>query len=289
MRELQHQWWRRSQTFPKSLTSLTVDTTLSIRFSISSCLCLRPAVLMSVLLLLMLSIFLAGCGGQPDVQPFTYNEPPWMAGEVSLYQISEKGDEIVGTVRVDMISGGRYVELEDWTIRREIVTPGDTEIAAVEATSSGLRPKAATLIRTRAEGNEMVFAQYDQGQVDMQLTTVDNNTTPQRVNIPSDARDQRTILQLARMLPLDEDYATRFNSYLPVADQQDRVTLQVVGRDEVEVPAGTFDAWRVELEGDSRQTEAWISVDAPFPLIKYREGRNGPLFELLEYTPGQVY
>jgi len=279
--------WRRSQTFEKSLTSLSVEP-INWRRHVSFYVCLRPTVLMSVLLSLVLSIFLAGCGGQPDVQPFSYNEPPWMAGEVSLYQISEKDDDVAGTVRVDMISGGRYVEPEDWTIRREIVTLEDTEIAAVEATSSGLRPKSSTLIRIRDRGNEMVFAQYDQGQVDMRLTTVDNNTTPRRANIPSDARDQRTILQLARMLPLSEGYATQFNSYLPVADQRDRVTLQVVGRDEVEAPAGTFDTWHVKLDGDSRQTEAWIGVDAPFPLVKYQEGSDGPVYALLEFTPGQV-
>ena len=122
----------------------------------------------------------------------------------------------------------------------------------------------------------------------MRLTTVDNNTTPQRANIPSDARDQRTILQLARMLPLGEGYATRFNSYLPVADQRDRVTLQVVGREEVEVPAGTYDTWHIDLDGDSRQSEAWIGVEAPYPLVKYREGGSGPVFELIEYTPGEA-
>ena len=134
----------------------------------------------------------------------------------------------------------------------------------------------------------MVFSEYDQGRVDMRLTTVDNNTTPRRSTIPSDARDQRTLLQLARMLPLADGYATQFNSYLPVADQQDRVTLRVVGRDEVETPAGTYDAWHVDLDGDSRQTEAWIGVEAPYPLVKYREGRSGPLFELLEFTPGHA-
>ena len=61
-------------------------------------------------LTLLLAILLAGCDGQPDVQPFTYNEPPWTAGEVALYAISEKGDENAGTVRYDMIAGGRYVD-----------------------------------------------------------------------------------------------------------------------------------------------------------------------------------
>jgi hypothetical protein len=243
-------------------------------------------------LTLILAILLAGCDSQPDVQPFTYNEPPWTAGEVALYTISEKGDDAVGTVRFDMISGGRTVAPEDWSIRRETVTPDGTELIVVEATNSGLQPRASTLIRTHegsneGEGNEMVFSEYNQGQVDMRLTAANNNTTPRRASIPSDARDQRTILQLARLLPLSDGYATRFNSYLPVADQRDRVTLSVVGREEVDVPAGIYDTWHIELEGDSRQTEAWIGVEPPFPLVKYREGASGAVFELLEYTPGQ--
>ncbi len=73
----------------------------------------RKSRVLGICLTLILAILLAGCDSQPDVQPFTYNEPPWTAGEVALYTISEKGDEAVGTVRFDMIAGGRTVEPED--------------------------------------------------------------------------------------------------------------------------------------------------------------------------------
>ena len=42
----------------------------------------------------------------------------------------------------------------------------------------------------------------------------------------------------------------------------ENVTLTVAAREEVTVPAGTFDAWRVEVAGSQPQT-LWVRVDAP--------------------------
>ena len=42
----------------------------------------------------------------------------------------------------------------------------------------------------------------------------------------------------------------------------ENVTLTVAAREEVTVPAGTFDAWRIEVAGSQPQT-LWVRVDAP--------------------------
>ena len=238
--------------------------------------------------LFTLTVMLAGCSGAvQEVQPFIYGEIPWSDGEVSLYEITDVNGDYAGTARYDLIKGGPAVGPDGWTFRREIVAHGDNEIVVVEVTDKGLRPKNAMLVRTNDDGTERVETTYDQSQVDMKLTTVRDVTTYQRSTIPSDARDQRTILTLARLLPLENGYATRFNSYLPVADLLDRVTLQVVKREQIDVPAGTFDTWRVRLDvGDSR-TDAWLGAEAPYPLVKFEDGRSGGTFELMEFQADQ--
>lgn len=243
---------------------------------------LRLCVNFSPMLILgVVALILAACGS-PKVQPLILNPEPWADGETSVYRIIDRKGEPAGTMSIFLEYGPLRSGEEGWTVRREIDAQGETEIAAVEAIPDRLLPQHAMLVRTSPDGTERVETTYDGGQIDMRLTTARNNTTYQRTTAPSDARDQRTTLLLARMLPLAKGYATRFNSFLPVAERLDRVILRVLKREEVTVPAGTFDAWLVELDTGDSKTKAWIGVDPPHPLVKYVDGRNGATFELVE-------
>ena len=141
-------------------------------------------------------------------------------------------------------------------------------------------------MRQEGDRQERVATSYDHGVADLELTNKQDVTTYQRVNIPSDARDQRTLLMLVRVLPLAQGYVTRLNTFLPVMPLLDRVTVTVTGDERVNTPAGSYDAWRLELDTGDSTTQAWIGVEAPYPLIKYVDGRNGGTFELAEYWPG---
>lgn len=234
---------------------------------------------LAVLTVLLPALLLSACG-TPEVQPLLFDPPPWDDNEVSIYAITDVNGEYAGTARYDITQEG-----EGWTVRREIVAHGDTELVTVTTSSPTLRPATADLVRTNARGTESVKTTYSGSQVDMELTTVQDVTTYQREQIPSDARDQRTVLMMVRLLPLEAQYAVRFNSYLPVADLLDRVTLTVRGRDEVTVPAGTFSAWRVRLDTGDSEVDAWIGVEPPHPLVKYTDSRSGGTFELMEFSP----
>jgi hypothetical protein len=61
----------------------------------------------------------------------------------------------------------------------------------------------------------------------------------------------------------------------------------VVRQEQVTTPAGTFDAWYVRMETPDSQTEAWVSTQAPYPVVKFVDSRNGGTFELSEFQPGQ--
>jgi zinc protease len=58
---------------------------------------------------------------------------------------------------------------------------------------------------------------------------------------------------------------------LPVANIQsgtvENVTITVIGREEITVPAGTFDTWRVRVEGSEAQT-LWARVAAPHLVVQ---------------------
>ena len=147
---------------------------------------------------------------------------------------------------------------------------------------AGFRPLQSTLVRIARDGTEVVSAKYNGSQADLELTTKQNVTTVQRVSIPSDARDHATLIMLLRALPLAEGYAVRLNVFLPVVGILDRVTVEVARQEQVSVLAGTYDTWYVQMETANSETEAWVSTQAPYPVVKFIDSRNGGTFELSE-------
>jgi len=205
---------------------------------------------------------------------------PWADGESSSYRITDINGDFAGTATITLTAGAATVEGAGWTMRWDVLAQGDQEEIVVEMQSPGLRPTLSTLVRTRGAGREAVKATYAGGQVDMELTTTRNVITYERVNIPSDARDQRTLIQLVRALPLAEDYATQVNSFLPVTALLERVTVAVVRQEVVVVPAGSYAGWLVELRTGDSTSQLWIGVETPQLVLKYIDDRSGATYAL---------
>lgn len=225
---------------------------------------------------------LGACGG-PEIQALILDPIPWADGEQSLYAVTAIDGTYAGTATFTLDAGAATIEEEGWTLRRELATQGDQEVVVIEMQAKGLRPQLSTLVRLFGAARQQVKATYNSGQVDMELTTARDITTYERRNVPSDTRDQRSILVLTRSLPLADGYATEINSYLPVADLLERITITVVGQEIVNVPSGTYLSWHLSLRSADSESETWIAVDAPHQLVKFIDGRNGGTFELRDY------
>ncbi len=52
------------------------------------------------------------------------------------------------------------------------------------------------------------------------------------------------------------------------------------------MPAGTFPAWRVEMDFGSGKHDAWYGQDAPYPLVKYLNRGSGAAFVLRSLGTG---
>jgi hypothetical protein len=94
------------------------------------------------------------------------------------------------------------------------------------------------------------------------------------------------LLPIVRALPLQADYATRLNSFLPIVGRQETYVVAVIKDEQATVPAGVFATWKVELATNEFTTTAWFTQAAPFTLVKYIDGRNGGTFELTNFAPG---
>lgn len=237
-----------------------------------------------LLFVLCMGLLMAGCGAA-EPQPLVFGAPAWRNGETSDYQVTDRTGSLAGTAMVTIVSGNEE-NSGGWTLRREI-SAGQFEVATVLMGTQGFRPVKSYLSRTDETGTQQVEAVIDRSQVDITLTSRSGVTTYERVSVPSDIRDERTLLSIARSLPLAEGYATRVNSFLPIVGISERVTVAVEKRERVTVPAGVYDTWLVEFSTPDRTTQAWIGVDAPHPVVKFIDARSKGLFELTKFTPGE--
>ncbi len=236
---------------------------------------------------LLIGLLIAACSGQPAIEPLRLQAVPWANGERSTYQVIDLNDNFAGTATIEFVRGTVHVEGDGWTMRREVAAQGDQEVVVVEMSAVGLRPAFSTLIRVLGTGRQQVKTTYSSGQADLELTTAQDVTTYERINVPSDARDQRTLLALVRTLPLRVGYATQVNSFLPVANLLERTTIRVVKEEQVETPAGTYATWLIELSTPDSQSQAWIATGAPYRLVKFVDGRSGGTYSLQAYEAGQ--
>lgn len=229
---------------------------------------------------------LAGCS-RPAPTGLIFNAAPWEDGEQHTFRLTDMDGNRAGTATFTMTSGTNDAGEAMWSIERIISAQGDTEQITMKVGSAGFRPQASLLERSNAAGSESVDAQYGGPEVNMVLTSRADVMTTQRVEVPSDVREMASLPMIARALPLARGYATQLNAFTPIAGLLDRVTISVVGDEQVTVPAGTYDTWVVTADTGDAVTRLWIGKDAPYPLVKTIDGRNKATFELQEFRAAQ--
>ncbi len=233
---------------------------------------------------LILALWLTACGGDPV--PFEPGAAPWQAGETQRYQVTDLNGHLVGSAEMTIAASIRTDNGDGWLLERTVSAGREYEASSVELTAKGYRPRLTEMVRRYDQAEQATQAVYTGSKVNITLTTAQEITTYQQISITSDVRDERSLLHILRTLPLAEGYVTRINSFLPVVGRQERLTGSVLGQADVTVPAGAFSTWEVRLESpDKRITTAWIGREAPYPVVKFVDGRSNATYALTEFVP----
>jgi hypothetical protein len=117
----------------------------------------------------------------------------------------------------------------------------------------------------------------------LEITTQEQGEPRKRSLEMSEPRCGRPGLDFywVRRLPLAEGYRVRIPFVSPFQGQVDDVWLEVVGRETVTVPAGTFETYKVKWTWPRFDTFSWFSSDAHRYPVKQLYASGDP-FELLE-------
>ena len=84
--------------------------------------------------------------------------------------------------------------------------------------------------------------------------------------------DNESSLWLWRTLSFEETLDLNYVSVNPIEGTQQTVNVQTPAQETVELPAGTFEAWRVIVRNGRAIRSAWINVEAPHQLLQWDNG-----------------
>jgi hypothetical protein len=87
--------------------------------------------------------------------------------------------------------------------------------------------------------------------------------------VPAGAIEQSALAAALPLLPWKAGAKHTLNVFTPSKNAVQPWTFTVVGTESVTVPAGTFNAYRVELSGGEAPLIFFVTADAPTRLVKY--------------------
>lgn len=205
--------------------------------------------------------------------------PPWQPGEVSLLDLMNSHGELIAPweLRVDS-DGSSTVFTSD---QRGV---GYHEHSMVSADRDTLVPNRTELTYESDRGRVKYTATYGENRVTIQssLPIGDEEAT---IDLPdSPYFDNEQLVMIIRALPLKRGYKATLRDVITRAAMNTSITLHVVRKEQLEVPAGTFETWKVDLKGTGRTV--WIATSDPYQLVKYEDRKAQTTAELVQYIPG---
>ncbi len=225
-----------------------------------------------VLLSLPLVLFAIACSGDSDelVARDVVSKIPWSAPETAQYRLLQ-GDDVKGSGELSIeASGSTLVFNQSFEIPDEDVT----DSVSVETDPDTLRP--ATVRRTidGPEGARDCEATYRAGGVTVEQKAKDEQRTDD-LDVPAQHYDTWSDLFLWRTLDFFEGQEVKYVDVLSCSLTKPDllpVVLKIKRMEEVTVPGGTFQAWRLEIRSGGRTQKAWYADDDARTLVRYDNG-----------------
>ena len=235
--------------------------------------CARLLVITPVLLLVGIA-----CAGEAAIRPgqAVVSNIPWDTPETARYRIVDGGD-VKGF-------GVLSIEARDDVLifSQSFQAPeqGVTDEVSVEVSAIDLLPRRVHRVIGGPEGERVCDASYTAGLAIVEQHSETDERTDE-LEVPAPSYDSWSDLFLWRTLPFAEDYETTYSDVLTCSlaiPAVLSVDLKIAELETVTVPAGSFQAWQLEVKSGGRTQKAWYADDQARTLIRYDNGNE--VFEL---------
>jgi hypothetical protein len=213
------------------------------------------------------------CSGEPALPTSdVVSALPWQGDEQLRYVIKAGDGRVVaeGILLIDVI-GSRT------NLAQSFGSPDDSkrDDVTVQVDSATLKPIGSNRRIVSGDQSSTLEVTYtEQGAL---IKAGDRQTG---LSVPEHSYDNDTSLFVWRTIPFAEGYRAAYTTIITNHRTRQQVTLHVTGKEMVSVPAGEFNAWRLEVEAGGVRQIAWYADTPARPLVKY-DNDNGQIFELV--------
>jgi hypothetical protein len=217
----------------------------------------------------------AACGGGGKDIPASdvVSTIPWKTGESSVYVLKNRRGETIGKTTLSIATSGGNVELS-----QSFANDTASDVSTVVADPVTLKPVSATRkIKNPKDERELVVTYSKDGAL------IKDGDKQSGISVPEHAYDNDASLFIWRTLAFAEGYQAKYVTMITNQRTKQTVTIKVVRKETVRVPAGEFTAWRVEIGAEDANQVAWIADTPSRPLVRYDNDRG--LFFELEKAP----
>jgi len=225
-----------------------------------------------VLLTLVALLTFAGCsdddGGTISGGGALLADIPWAVPERHSYKLFNDEEEI-GSAVLSIEAAGEG----DDNFKQSFEFPSRqiSDKVEVAAAADSLAPDTVTRVVVSPDGRRTWDVAYAASTVTVVQEDEDDERTD-TIDIPKTSYDTWTDLFLWRTIDFKEGYEVKYEAVVTADFAKPDVisiVLKVTGLETVTVPAGTYEAWRLEIRSGGRTQKAWIANDDQRTLVRY--------------------
>jgi hypothetical protein len=226
--------------------------------------------------LALATLLLAACtAGRDGAAPVLEVVRPPAVCERLEYTLVQPGE----TLGSGTLLSRRQPNAPAWDLDQAYVSALDTERLDEShvTVDASLHPQASRRVIAQMGNLDEAGAEYRTTEeravaVLTRVITGQAPVPPAELRLRDHAYDNESAFWLWRSLPLEEGYRARYTSVNAYERNQTTVDLSVVGRAEVTVPGGAFEAWRLLVVAGRATRTAWIEVAPPHRLVLWDNG-----------------
>ena len=216
-------------------------------------------------------MLLAACSGSDElVAQDVLSQIPWSTPETAHYRLLHDDDtKGSGELKIAM-QDGALVLAQTFDIPDQKIA----DTVQLQADAQNLRPKVVQRTIDGPEGKRDCTATYEGNSVTVEQQAKDENRRD-NLSVPAQHYDSWSDLFLWRTLKFFENEELKYVDVLTCSLTKPDllpVVLQVKSVEDVSVPAGRFQAWRLEIRSGGRTQKAWYADDAAHTLVRYDNG-----------------
>ncbi len=242
----------------------------------------------TITLTAIVGLILAGCAGNSEPAPAPAPEPepepvsgivagiPWADREFLDYVIQDYEGNDIGMLGLTIARemGDTYILKQLYAFKQQVAQL----LTTTKVRADNLKPIIGRIVFANVSPAPVITYEYEDGIVSIS-TLVEDDILQDTMDVPEDAYDDNELLFLLRTIPFEIGYTVSFTDMIVASAQKHVITITVVGEEEIQVPAGSFDAYQVELTIAGDKKYLWYGKDKPHYLLKLDDGRSVTLLE----------